>query len=275
MTAVAGADAVVADVRIARGVELAPVLRRTGGDETGVEEFRADQLVVAMRDRIKPFAGNAAAGKRGWCAGVGQAAGRIESRYAGTIDAVGEGWIFRPDAAVDDADDHVFALDERTAGKLRPQAASCGQAQEARGRHRVEVTRQVSLHVRNGGVTLERKYFGVGQHGGKAVQHDVIGGNHGGIADRGEHFALAVAQIAHILLHVVGAEVERSAGGWLGCGQAGDAAGISGGGLVLQLHDVGTANFLGDGADRGAGQQDQRGERDWTQIHLHGFSRVR
>lgn len=227
VAATAAAGAVRADVRVARRIELAPVLAQTGGKETGIEIFGADQLVVAMLDRIESFAGHATADKRRWRADVGQARGRVEGWRTAGVDAVRKRSTFRPDAAVDNADDHVFALDERTAGKLRPQATRRAQLEKGRGRHGVEMTGQIGLHIGDGRIVFQQQHFGVGQQGGKAVEHNVIGGDHGGVGDRDEHVVLAIAQIAHIILHVTGAVVEGDAGGRLGGRERTDAASVA------------------------------------------------
>ncbi len=70
------------------------------------------------------------------------------------------------------------------------------------------------------------------------------------------------------MLDVGGGEVEALAGGWLGGGQAGDAAGVGGGRLVVQLDDVGAAHFLRGRGECHAGDQREHGEGDGTQFHL-------
>jgi hypothetical protein len=148
--------------------ELGPMLGLATGDEAGVEELRADQLVVAMGGGNKTLAGHAAAAPSARCRAIGERAA-AEDRLAGTVHLVGKAGAFRPDAGIDDADDDVFTLDQVGARHLGPEAAGRAQAQKVRSRECGRLACFVDLHVTHQRAGQQGLDFGFGQHGGKAV----------------------------------------------------------------------------------------------------------
>ena len=116
--------------RITDRVEVGPPQGTTRSQETGNEVLGANQLVVAMHSRNEAFASLAAAGEGGRRRAISQGSAGAEGGHAVGVHAVGERRVFWPDATVDDANHHVFALDGCASHHLRPQAARCVEAQE-------------------------------------------------------------------------------------------------------------------------------------------------
>jgi len=188
--------------------------------------------------------------------------------YASVPVAAKVGWPLAS-TAVDDTDHHVFAFDQRTAGKLRPQAARRRQAEKGAGRDGVIFAGGIGLDVDDGRVVFQRQHFGVGQHRGKAVDDDFVIGQDRRVGDRGQHFAFFHAQILDIVGNRRGMVIECDARRGPGGGQAGDVTLVGGGRFGLQLDDVGAANFLCMGQVDGAGQQDGGGKRDGANLESH------
>ena len=127
---------------------------------------------------------------------IGQRASLVVShRIASAVDLVAEGGVFRPDAAVDDADDDVFALDvARPAVELRPQAAGRREAEEFAGARRVHFTALGRHHRFHLAVGHQLRGLGFSQHGRKAAEGGAVGVQHVHRAHARQHgAALAVA----------------------------------------------------------------------------------
>ena len=236
----------VAAQRIARrGAEFAPVGGAAGAQVDVVEVLRADQLVVAV-GRGEAFAGLAIALPARWRRRIGQAAAGVVGRLAVGVHAIGVGCVLWPDAAVDDADDDVFAgLGQ--AAELGPGAVRTGQLEEVAGRDGGQFARHVGRDRQHVAAADQGAHFGVGQHGGEAVEHHLVVVHDGSVADGGAHGGLLLGQVAAVELDAGAVQVEALAGARLGGGQAVDAAVIGGDRLVGQLHDIGAARVVGLG----------------------------
>jgi hypothetical protein len=108
-------------------------------------------------------------------------------------------------------------------------------------------------------------HFAIGQHGGEAVQCQLVLVLHGCARHHGHHGRLALRQVLRIQLDIRRTEVEALAGGRPGGWVAGNAAVIGGHGLVAQLHDVGPARFVRvDGRAKAA-----QSHRDNYRVQFH------
>nr|GEU28028.1 hypothetical protein [Tanacetum cinerariifolium] len=271
-----GAMAATADRaadRIARRDELAPVDADGGGAETVDEVARADQLVVAM-GHGEAFAGFTSALPADWRV-VGQGTAVVERGLAVAVDAVGKRRAFRPDTGVDHADHDVFA-GLVLAAQLLPQAAGTVEAEEGRGKAGKRLARRIGADGGDVGVGLERAHFGIGQHGGKAVQHHLVLVQDGRGRDDVLDTLLLLHEGAAVALGGGGVEIEPQALGRLGGGNVIDTARVRRHRLVGQLDDVGATDIVGVGlggeaaqaghgsggvlaAARGAGNAEQAG----------------
>nr|GEU28539.1 hypothetical protein [Tanacetum cinerariifolium] len=174
--------------RVAGGRKFGPVQLLA----VGLVVARADQLVVAV-DHAKAFARVAAA----FPAGGRRIVHLLAAAMAGVallVHAVGIGRVFRPHAAVDDADDDVLAR-QRLAAQLRPQAARLVEAQEGRGVAGVEHHFRVGRNGRHARVFLQRAHFVVGQQRGKAVEHHVVLVGDPGRADAADDVVLLGVEV--------------------------------------------------------------------------------
>ena len=261
--AVAAFAARVAD-GIARRGEFAPVLDLVRlGQAHGVEVLRAEQLVVAVVLR-KAFARLAAAFPGGRRGAVGQGGVRVEGRGAVGVDLVRIRQVFRPHAAIDDADDDVFAR-MLLAAQLAPQAARLVQAQEGGRVVRLQGARFVGGDAGHVAARLQLAHFGVGQQGGKTVEDDLVLVLHGRGGDERLYPGLFLFKVVAVQLHLRAGQVEAAAGGRLGGAQAFHRAGVGSDRFVGQLHDVRAAQVVGVGLEAEAGKQAQHGERNGTQ----------
>jgi hypothetical protein len=161
-----------------------------------------------------------------------------------------------PDAAIDDADDDVLA-GGALAAELRPQAAGLIQAEEGRGVGGGQFARHVRRHRDHVGARHQGAHFGIGQHGGKAVQDHAVLMQHRCARHDGAYGCLLAGQVVVVEQYVLGFQVQAAACGWLGRGHAGDLAGVAGDRLVGQLNDIGAAHVIGLDRDRQAGQDQQ------------------
>ena len=221
-----------------------------------------------MQRGRETFAGHTAASpaSRGRAIGQGPAA---EHRFAGAVDAVSVGQALGPDAAVDNADDDVFALHGQAADQLRPDTARRGETQEGRGRNSVHLPGLVDLHVHHQRAGPQGGHFGVGQADGKAVVDRGITRHDRCTAHQRQHAALLVVEEAFVGLHRRQSGIEAGARHRLGGGIAGHGAGVAGSRLGGQLHDVG-APGLGLGLGTGGHQsthQGQHSQRCGKQFH--------
>mmetsp|Transcript_17033 Transcript_17033/g.40642 ORF Transcript_17033/g.40642 Transcript_17033/m.40642 type:complete len:205 (+) Transcript_17033:149-763(+) len=200
-----------------------------------------------MRGRHEAITGLATALERGRRRPVHPGAGGIEGRHTSAVHPVGEGGALRPDAAVHDADHHVLAIDRDATNVLGPQTARGRQAQELGGRDGVELARLVFKHVHHRGIAAQGQRLFLRQPGREAVEHGVVGGDHGSIAHQRDHIALLLAQVGEVVLHGGRAVLEAAACGRLGRFQTGQGALVGGGRLILELDDIGLA-VLREGA---------------------------
>nr|GEU28305.1 hypothetical protein [Tanacetum cinerariifolium] len=270
-----GAVAAVAERRadgIAGRAEVAPVRRQALLAVIGIEELRTDQLVIAEAD-IECFARRAFASPAGGRRIVRQRAGRIERGLAGAVHAVGVRRVLGPHAAVEDADDDVLAR-VLLATELAPQAARLVEAEEG---GRVAGDHAPARIGVDGGHVAARgqlAHFGVGEHGGKAVEHDLVVVHHGRGGHGGAHPGALVVEVGAVDGDLGRVEVEVGAAGRARGAHAVGAARIAGHGLVGQLHQVAAAHVFGVGrvgnlGDGGAQQHHRQGNR----LTFHGCPR--
>ncbi|MNM48254.1 hypothetical protein D3C81_592340 [compost metagenome] len=243
---------------IARRGEFAPVLDLVRfGQPHGIEVLRAQQLVVAVVG-AKAFARLADAFPGGRRRAIGQAGVRIEGGGAVGVDPVRIRQVFRPHAAIDDADDDVFAR-VLLAAQLAPQPARLVQAQEGWRVVRLQGARLVGSDAGHVAAGLQLAHFGVGQQGGKAIEDDLVLVLHRGGGDQGLDPGLLLFEVVAVQLHFRAGQVEAAAGGRLGGAQAFHRSGVGSDWFIGQLHDVGAAQVIGVGLDAQAGKQAQHG----------------
>ena len=182
---------------IARREELGPVLGIVACHEARVEELRADQFVVAVKGGREAFAGLAGAGPARGRRTVDRGA-RTGGGNAVRVHAVREGCVLRPHAAVDDADDHVLALEAAAAHGAGPHAAGGGQPEEGRSGDGFQLAHLVRVYGHHFRVAHQCPHFGRRQARCEAVEHGLVAGDDRRIAHQRSHADLLCVKVTRV-----------------------------------------------------------------------------
>lgn len=284
-----GRGDVVDDVAARRGggVRAVPVLVQRAPVVGGQEPVGADQLAVA-RELGVVLVGVRRVARAEVVAG----AERVGVRVA-VVAGLGEGGAARVDTGVDGADDDTLTLVVLRQAQLLDGVPQRVRVAPDRARVRVQLVLLVERDVRDGGVLGHLRGLGRRQHGGQAVDGELIGERHldvvpHGAFHAGDEVVLLRLEELGVLPHAGGGRVERAAGPGRGGVQPGDVAGVGGHRGVGEPDQVGALRLaaaerqllqggraLDAGLRRGLGRYEVLGEQVAGVDLVRGWWRLR